>query len=107
MSAGRRGVETHLIRPADWGDLWIHGKDILLLGWMRHDEFRLRAEVIPVGSRVFQFSRTRTKNLAVPVADLKPMERLLAAAPRRQRSTNGSAPDAHPIQRGASGILHR
>ena len=76
--AGAR--ETHLIRSADWGDLWIHGQDIVLLGWMRHDEFRLRAKVIPVGSRVFQFSRTRTKNLAVPVADLKPMERLLTAA---------------------------
>jgi hypothetical protein len=79
--------ETHLIHPADWRDLWIHGEDILLLGWMRHDEFRLRAEVIPAGSRVFQFRQTRTKNLAVPIADLKPMERLLAAAPKETTVT--------------------
>ena len=73
--------QPHLVRPGDWGDLWIRGQDILLLGWMRHDEFRLRAEVIPAGSRVFQFRRTRAKNFAVPVAALKPMQRLIGAAP--------------------------
>ena len=72
--------ETHLVRSGDWGDLWIHGKEILLLGWMNHEEFELRAKVIPAGSRVFQFSRTRTKNLAVSVSDLKPMARLLTGA---------------------------
>ena len=81
IGVSRTGVrQPHLVRPADWGDLWIRGQDIVLLGWMRRDEFQLRAKVIPVGSRVFQFSRTRAKNFAVPVADLKPMERLVGAA---------------------------
>ena len=74
--------QPHLVRPDDWGDLWIRGQDILLLGWMRHDEFQRRADVIPVGRRVFQFRRTRAKNFAVPVADLKPMQRLLGAPPK-------------------------
>ena len=78
--AGARQV--HLVRPRDWADLWIHGEDILLLGWMRHDEFQQRADVIAAGSRVFQFRRTRAKNFAVPVAYLKPMQQLLGAAPK-------------------------
>ncbi len=56
--------------------------DILLLGWMRHSEFRTRAQVIPAGNRVFQFNRTRKTNLAVPVTDLKPLEQLLASVPK-------------------------
>jgi hypothetical protein len=82
IGVSRTGArQPHLVRPGDWGDLWIRGQDILLLGWMRRDEFQVRAQVIPVGSRVFQFRRTRAKNFAVPVAELKPMQRLLGAAP--------------------------
>ncbi len=79
-SPGKR--EMHLARPQDWGDIWIDGMDILLLGWMRHGEFRKRARVIPAGNRVFQFNRTRKTNLAVPVTDLKPLEQLLAGVPK-------------------------
>ena len=49
---------------------------MLFLGWMTRQEFRTRAKLIPQGRRVFQFDRTKTRNLAVPVSDLKPIAEL-------------------------------
>ena len=51
--------------------------DILLAGYLTHEEFRRKAHVLPAGSRVFQYDQTRTKNLAVPVSELEPLAPLL------------------------------
>ena len=72
--------QTHLISPMDWGNIWVYGMDILAAGWLTRAEFNQRAMPIPEGSRVFQYERTRTKNLAVPVRDLKPISDLLERA---------------------------
>jgi hypothetical protein len=69
--------ETHLVGVPDWGNLWVYGMDILLAGWLTRAEFNQRADPIQEGARVFQYDRTRTKNLAVPVHDLKPISDLL------------------------------
>jgi hypothetical protein len=50
--------------------------DITLTGYISYDEFGRSSSQIAPGSRVFQYSKTKTKNLAVPVADLKPLGRL-------------------------------
>ena len=76
MHAPSRG-KTHLIGPDDWHDVWMDGKDICLLGWITREQFRMRARLIPEGRRVYQFSQTKTKNLAVDVASLKPVGGLL------------------------------
>jgi hypothetical protein len=68
--------ETHLIAPLEWGNVWVYGLDILLTGYLTRDEFRRRASFIRPGTRVFQYNRTRTKNLGVPIADLKPLDDL-------------------------------
>lgn len=68
--------ETHLAGPLDWGNIWVYGMDILLAGWLTRAEFNRRAQPIREGARVFQYDRTRTKNLAVPVSDLKPLSEL-------------------------------
>jgi hypothetical protein len=79
---GRLGIhsptraETLTIQKRDWNNIWVYGTDIYLAGWITRDEFRQRASLIPEGTRVFQFSRTRTKNLAVPIAQLKPLSAL-------------------------------
>ena len=83
----KRGTRLHVIDSGDWRDVWIRGRMILFLGWMRHLEFRGRAKKVPAGSRVFQFSRTRTPNLAVPMEDLKPLDQLLESL---RRSSAGS-----------------
>lgn len=69
--------ETHLISPMDWGNIWVYGMEVLLAGWLTRAEFNQRADPIQEGARVFQYDRTRTKNLAVPVQDLKPISELL------------------------------
>jgi hypothetical protein len=73
-SAVRR--ETHLIGALDWGNIWVYGMDVLLAGWLTRGEFNQRANPIQAGARVFQYDHTRTKNLAVPVFDLKPFSEL-------------------------------
>ncbi|HLF75432.1 MAG TPA: hypothetical protein VI524_13840 [Anaerolineales bacterium] len=70
--------ETHLISGTDWGNIWVYGMDVLLAGYLAREEFSRRASPIQAGARVFQYQRTRTKNLAVPVADLKPLSELFA-----------------------------
>jgi hypothetical protein len=68
--------ETHLISPMDWGNIWVYGLDIVLAGYLTREEFNRNARSILPGSRVFQYDRTRTKNLAVSVSDLKPLSEL-------------------------------
>ena len=68
--------ETHLISALDWGNIWVYGLDILLAGYLTREEFSRNASPVPPGSRVFQYDRTRTKNLAVMVSDLKPLSEL-------------------------------
>ena len=68
--------ETHLIGATDWGNIWVYGLDILLAGYLTHEEFSRNASSILPGTRVFQYERTRTKNLAVAVSELKPLSEL-------------------------------
>lgn len=84
LPSGRIGIyspvmnETYLIRPFDWGNIWVYGMSITITGYITHDEFSRRSRQVPPGSRVFQYEKTKTKNLAVPVSDLKPLPDLLA-----------------------------
>ena len=79
ISSPRLG-EPHIILPQDWGNIWVYGLDIYLCGYMTCADFRRKARHVPVGSRVWQYPRTRVKNLALPVAELQPMEELFEAA---------------------------
>jgi len=65
--------ETYIISEMDWGNIWVYGTDILLAGYLTREEFNRGARAILPGARVFQFDRTRTKNLAVNVSELKPL----------------------------------
>jgi hypothetical protein len=65
--------ETYVIQPSEWGNIWVYGMQILLAGYLTREEFRRRSSFIPPGSRVFQYNRTRARNLGVPVAELRPL----------------------------------
>ncbi len=84
MPGGRVGIhsprrqETYIIQPAEWGNIWVYGMRIYLTGWITRDQFRQRASLLPIGSRVFQYDRTRTRNLALPISQLRPLGELLA-----------------------------
>ncbi len=82
--------ETYLVRPVDWGNIWIYGMRIYLAGWIERAEFRRRASLLYEGSRVFQYDHIRTRSLAMPVSDLRPVAELL----RRTRAWAGiTAPE--------------
>jgi hypothetical protein len=68
--------ETHIIDALDWGNIWVYGMDLLLAGYLTREEFNRRARSILPGARVFQYEKTRTKNLAVAVAELNPISDL-------------------------------
>lgn len=68
--------DTCVVDPLDWGNIWVYGMDILLAGYLTREEFNRRASFIQAGARVFQYDKTRTKNLAVPVSELKPLSDL-------------------------------
>ena len=68
--------EAYIIDPFGWGNIWLYGMNIILTGYVPYEEFGRKSSQIQPGSRVFQYSKTKTKNLAVPVADLKPLGRL-------------------------------
>lgn len=86
LPTGRLGIhspardEAVIIDPTDWHNVSIDAADILLAGWITRQEFRQRASLVRAGSRVFQFKRTRTNNLAIQVSELKPLARLLERA---------------------------
>ena len=74
--------ETYLIDAIAWSNIWVYGIDIFLTGWITREEFRRRAGLIREDSRVFQYDQTRTRNLAVPISDLKPMSGLFECVRR-------------------------
>jgi hypothetical protein len=81
---GRLGIysparrETYLVQPEEWGNIWVYGMRIYLAGWIGREEFRQKAGLLYEGSRVFQYDRTRVRNLAVSVSELQPLAALLA-----------------------------
>ncbi len=70
--------ETYMIQSAEWSNIWVYGMQIYLTGWITREEFRQRATLLQEGSRVFQYDRTRTRNLAIPISELRPLPDLLS-----------------------------
>jgi len=86
LPAGRVGIhspvlkETYIIQPHGWANIWVYGMEIILAGYITRGEFRRRARRIPAGRKVFQYARTQTENMFVPVADLHPLSDLFVRA---------------------------
>ena len=68
--------DTCVVEASDWGNIWVYGMEILLTGYLTREEFNRRASYLQAGARVFQYDKTRTKNLAVPVSELKSLSEL-------------------------------
>ncbi len=71
--------ESHVIPPYEWANLWVYGMDVFMVGYATYEEMGQRATLLQPNSRTFQYERTHVKNLAMPVAKLKPMKKLLDA----------------------------
>jgi hypothetical protein len=69
--------EATIVQPHEWSDIWIRGEQILLAGWLTHEEFRSKAAVLNAGMPTFQFAHTHTRNLLVRTDRLNPLGGLL------------------------------
>ncbi len=69
--------EPYLVPTHAWSNLWVYGMDIILTGWLTHEEFHRKVKVFNAGARAFQVDRTGVKNLRVPLSELNPLGRLL------------------------------
>jgi len=58
-------------------NIWIYAMNILLAGWLIRKKFNLQAKPLKEGPRLFQYDKTHTKNLCIPIHDLKPVSVLL------------------------------
>jgi hypothetical protein len=65
-------INTH-----EWGNLWVYGSQIILLGYITWDEFKRKAHVLPAGSLVMGEMRLPMKCRAIDVIDLYPMRDLI------------------------------
>jgi hypothetical protein len=72
--------ETYVIQPGEWTNIWVYGMEIFLAGYITRGEFRRRGKRVPAGSQVFQYARTQTENLFVPISDLHPLSDLFVRA---------------------------
>ena len=74
--------DAYIISPLQWNNLWVYGLDIFLAGYVSYEEFGNTAKSLLPNSKVYQYEKTRVKNLALPISRLKPMTRLLEASSR-------------------------
>jgi hypothetical protein len=68
---------TITIRPHLWGNIWVYGMRIILVGYLPRGEFLRRAKVLPAGRASFPYPSTQTTNLALPMRELRPVADLL------------------------------
>jgi hypothetical protein len=82
--------EAYIIQPYAWANIWIQGEQILLAGWLTHEEFRGKASVLNAGMRTFQFAHTRSKNLQVRADRLNPLGIFLESVRKWEAEKKGA-----------------
>ncbi len=76
---GRIGIHssklksTHIITPHEWGNIWVYGMEVVLLGYMKCGEFHRRATYQSFERRNLLLTCTNKKTLTVPVVELTPV----------------------------------
>ncbi len=69
--------EPYLIPAHAWSNLWVYGMDIILTGWLTHEEYRRKARISNPRAQIPQMDQTGLKNLFVPLSELNPLGGLL------------------------------
>jgi hypothetical protein len=72
--------KTLVVRPYQWGNIWIYGMGIVLTGWMTRAEFRSRAYACHPDPTSIPPASSDGRYLAVQVAHLHPLENLFNRA---------------------------
>jgi hypothetical protein len=83
LPAGRISIyspklkQTCTIHVHEWGNLWVYGSQIMLIGYISWDEFKYRAYEIPAGTLVMGEMRLPTKCQAIKAKNLHPIGDLI------------------------------
>jgi hypothetical protein len=86
IPAGRLGLyspaldKTMVIKPYQWGNIWVYGMNIILAGWITRGEFLRCANAYQPRSDFFEPAQGHGKYLALPVSELKPLQSLFERA---------------------------
>lgn len=76
--------DTQVVEPLQWGNIWVYGIEMVFTGFITRGKFRARAHPLPAGSTVFQYARTSTDNLSLPIQELQPLPELFDQARKWQ-----------------------
>ena len=86
LPSGRLGIrspglqKTLLVSPFHWGNVWVYGMQIYLAGWMTRAEYSCSASLHTPVHNAWQPAPPGTKYMALPVAELHPLEELFLRA---------------------------
>jgi hypothetical protein len=69
----------HIVQMKDWGNIWIYGMEITLVGYITCGQFRRQSSHLPAGSQSLLIPRTDYDNLALPIASLRPLDELFSS----------------------------
>jgi hypothetical protein len=86
IPAGRLGLyspgldKTMIIKPYQWGNIWVYGMNIILVGWITRGDFLRCASVNQPKRDFVEAAQMHEKYLSLPVSNLKPLEGLFERA---------------------------
>jgi hypothetical protein len=86
IPSGRLGLHSPklgrslIVRPYDWGNIWVYGMQVYLAGWITRAEFQRCASPCPAGPSGWQTGSAGNKFLAMPVSDLRSLDELFSRA---------------------------
>ena len=82
-----RNNRTLHITPDRWGNLGVHGVEIILAGYLEVGEFRRRAHRLRPSAHPWEFDPDAPLSLSIPIQDLLPLPQLIAWLRGIQRSS--------------------
>jgi hypothetical protein len=83
--------ETLLVSPYQWGNVWVYGMRIFLVGYISQGDFYRQAESLPPGSRVPGDPSLDEEVSSIPASALKPMEDLFVRAENWAQQSKSSS----------------
>ncbi len=85
------GQETQVIGPRDWGNIWVHGMDIYLTGYVSYEEFRRCARPLKPTTQILPSQQVSQKSLCMPISQLKPLGHLFEMAREWEKRTRNES----------------
>ncbi|TES90465.1 MAG: hypothetical protein E3J88_04060 [Anaerolineales bacterium] len=72
--------ETLLVYPFQWGNVWVYGMCITLVGYISQGDFNRQADRLPAGNRVVGNPRLEEEAFSLSINDLKSIKDLFSRA---------------------------